>query len=129
MIESAVSSRNPRMANAILAQVQGTCLDESRVSTPALIAISYQCMQEGEEEERLPLFYQIPSHRIVAWCRWWHLTARVLLVAYQRRYWGLLGVYLKEVVGETSPHLALIRKFFGRGRGRLLRQLSVYSPK
>ena len=128
-MESAVSSRNSRMANAILAQVQSACLDESRVSTPAPIAISYQCMQEVEEEERLPLFYQIPSHRIVAWFRWWHLTARVVLVAYQRRYWGLLGTYLKTVVGETSPHLARIRKLFGRGRGRLLRQLSDYSRR
>ena len=93
------------MAQAILAQVQSACLDESRVSTPASIAISYQCMQEVEEEERLPLFYQIPSHRIVAWLRWWHLTARALLVAYQKRYWGLLGQYLKTVKGsgESSP--------------------------
>ena len=118
------------MANAILAQVQSACLDKSRESTPAPMAISYQCMQEvEEEEERLPLFYQIPSHRIVAWLRWWHLTARVVLVAFQRRYWGLLGNYLKTVVGETSPHLALIRKFYGRGRGRLLRQLSDYSRR
>ena len=85
MIESAVSSRNSRMANAILAQVQSTCLDESRESTPAPSAISYPCMQDIEEEH-LPLFYQIPSHRIVAWFRWWHLTARYLLLAYQKRY-------------------------------------------
>ena len=114
--------------NAILAQVQSACLDESRVSTPAPIAISYQCKQDIEEE-RLPLFYQTPSHRIVAWLRWWHLTARALLVAYQKRYWGLLGQYLKTVKGQVSPHLALIRRFYGRGRGRLLCQLSDYSRK
>ena len=126
MIESAVSSRNSRMANAILAQVQSTCLDESRVSTPAPIAISNQCMQDIEEE-RLPLFYQIPSHRIVTWLRWWHLSARSLIVACQKRYWGLLGQYLKTVKGQVSPHLALIRRFYSRGRGRLLCQLSDYS--
>ena len=60
------------MANAILAQVQSACLDESRESTPAPSAISYQCMQDREEEERVPLLYQIQSHRIVAWFRWWH---------------------------------------------------------
>ena len=74
-------------------------------------------------EEHLPSFYQIPSHRIVAWFRWWHLTARYLLLAYQKRYWGLLGQYLKTVKGQVSPHLALIRGSFGRGQGRLLRQL------
>ena len=114
MIESAVSSRNSRMANAILAQVQSTCLDESRESTPAPSAISYPCMQDIEEEH-LPLFYQIPSHRIVAWFRWWHLTARYLLLAYQKRYWGLLGQYLKTVKGqgESSPctHQRVLRSW------------------
>ena len=126
MIESAVSSRNSRMANAIVAQVQSTCLDDSRVSTPAPSAISYPCMQDIEEEH-LPLFYQIPSHRIVSWLRWWHLTARSLLVAHQKRYWGLLGQHLKTVKGQVSPHLALVRGFHGRGRGRLLCQLSDHS--
>ena len=87
-------------------------------------------MQEGDqEEEPLPLFYQVPLPRLIAWSRWWHLTARALLLAYQRRYWGLLGNYLKEVVGVVNPHLARVRRAFGRGQGRLLRQLSDYAPK
>ena len=87
-------------------------------------------MQEGDqEEEPLPLFYQVPLPRLIAWSRWWHLTARALLIAYQKRYWGLLGNYLKEVVGVVNPHLARVRLAFGRGQGRLLRQLSDYAPK
>ena len=42
---------------------------------------------------------------------------------------GIAWELPEEVVGETSPHLARIRKSFGRGQGRLLRQLSDYSPK
>ena len=105
-----------------------------RESTPAPSATSYQCMQdreEEEEEEQVPLLYQIQSHRLVTWVRWWHLTSRVLLIAFQRRYWGLLGNYLKlkEVLGKKSPHLARIRSLFGRGQGRLLPQLSDCSRK
>ena len=33
MIESEALTWNPKVANAILAQVQGTCLDESRESS------------------------------------------------------------------------------------------------
>ena len=42
---------------------------------------------------------------------------------------GLLGNYLKEVVGVVNPHLARVRLAFGRGQGRLLRQLNDYAPK
>ena len=42
---------------------------------------------------------------------------------------GKLGNCLKQVVGAVNPHLALVRLRWGRGRGRLLRQLSDYAPK
>ena len=61
--------------------------------------------------------------------RWWHITARALLIAHQKRYWGLIGNYLKEVKGVVNPHLALVRLSWGRGHGRVLRQLSDYAPK
>ena len=88
-------------------------------------------MQEGDqEEELLPLFYQVPLQRLVSWNRWWHFAARILLIALQKRYWGLLGNYLKTVKGVVNPHLALVRSAFGRGRqGRLLSQLSDFAPK
>ena len=133
MIESGVSSWNSKVANAILAQGSSPrhLLGLIQSEHPAPIAVSYYCMQEGdqEEEEPLPLFYQVPLPRLIAWSRWWRLVSRVLLLAYQKRYWGLLGNYLKEVVGVVNPHLARVRRVFGRGQGRLLRQLSDYAPK
>ena len=43
---------------------------------------------------------------------------------------ALTGNYLKQVVGVVDPHLALVRLSWGRGRGRLLRQLMRdYAPK
>ena len=87
-------------------------------------------MQEADqEEEPLVLLYQIPLRRLVAWTKWWHITARKLLRAYQRRYWGLVGNYPKKVKGVENPHLAQVRKAYGRGQGQLLPQLSSIAPK
>ena len=63
--------------------------------------------------------------------KWWHIVARVILRAFQRRYWGILGNYLQrpEVRVAVNPHLARIRTTFGQGQGRLLRQLSNLAPK
>ena len=97
---------------------------------PAHRAYILSCMQEADqEEEPLVLLYQIPLRRLVAWNKWWHIAARKLLRAYQRRYWGLLGNYLKTVTEVENPHLAQVRKTFGRGQGRLLPQLSSIAPK
>ena len=98
-------------------------------SEPPTVSTTVVCMQEGDREEELPLYYQVPLRRLLSWNRWWHIVARVILIAYQRRYWGLLGNYLQEVVGIPSNHLAVIRSSWGRGRGRLLRQLSAPAPK
>ena len=64
------------------------------------------CMHEADQEEPLVLIYQIPLRRLVAWNKWWHITARTLLRAFQRRYWGLVGNYLQTVKKEKNPHLA-----------------------
>ena len=133
--------RHDRVRLAVLEFQSGQChfgssprhlLGQIQREHPAYIAGSLRCMQEGDqEEEPLPLFYQIPLPRLISWSRWWHITARALLIAYQRRFWGLLRNYLKlpEVVGVVNPHLALVRRSWGRGQGRALRQLSDYAPK
>ena len=34
-------------------------------------------MQEEQQEEKQdPLFYDLPLPRLLAWTRWWHLTAQ-----------------------------------------------------
>ena len=63
-------------------------------------------MQEGDqEEEPLILFYQIPLRRLVAWNKWWHITARKLLRTYQKEILGF-GRKLPEDSdrsGEPTP--------------------------
>ena len=96
---------------------------------PADRAHISSCMHAADPEEQLPLLYQVPLRRLVNWTKWWHIVARVVLRAFQRRYWGLLGNHLQTVTGVVNPHLAQVRLTFGRGRGRLLRQLSQQAPK
>ena len=81
------------------------------------------------QEEGQELFYQIPLRRLVIWNKWWHITARKLLLAYQKRYWGLVGNYLQQVTGVVNPRLAQVRLAFGQGRGKLLPQLSNIAPR
>ena len=73
--------------------------------------------EQGEAEQEL-LFYNLPLSRILAWNRWWHLTAKVVLLVIKKRFWGLLGAYLqKKKKGLPGDHLALIRaKWSARGR-------------
>ena len=90
---------------------------------PASISTVHQYMQEGEheEEEPLPLLYQVPLPRLLSWSRWWYIVSRILLIAYQKKLWGGLGNYLKrpEIAGAVNPHLARLRLAWGRGRGRV----------
>ena len=88
-------------------------------------------MHAADPEEPQVLLYQVPLPRVLNWNKWWHLVARVILRAFQKRYWGLIGSYLQrpEVRVVVNPHLARIRTTFGRGQGRLLPQLSNLAPK
>ena len=137
-----VEWRHVRVGCAVLEFQSGQChfgssprhfLGRIQRELPAETSIVYRRMQEGdqEEEEPLPLLYQVPLPRLLSWSRWRYITSRVLLIAYQKRFWALTGNYLKlpEVLGVVNPHLAHIRLSWGRGRGRLLRQLSDYAPK
>ena len=96
--------------NAILAQVQGTCLIQSE--HPAGRAYILSCMHAADPEEPTVLFYQVPLKRLVAWNKWWHITARALLRAFQKRYWGLVGNYLQTVKEER---LIPVGKAWGTG--------------
>ena len=95
-----VEWRHDRVGCAVLEFQSGQChsgssprhlLGRIQRELPADIAVSHKCMQEGdqEEEEPLPLFYQVPLPRLLSWSRWWHITSRTLLIAYQKRFWAL----------------------------------------
>ena len=98
--------RNTRMAIAILAQ--GNSLELERAS-------SYRCMhhssmqEEQEEEEQDHLFYDLPLPRLLTWTRWWHLTAKTIVLVYKKRTWGVIGPYLKSKKGAVGDRIAWLR--------------------
>ena len=115
--------------NAILAQVQGTRLGLSGVSIQQIEHISSVACTQQTLKNSYRYCTKSPCKRVLNWNRWWHIVSRYLLRALQRRYWGLLGNHLKTVTGVVNPHLAQVRQAYGRGRGRLLQQLSKTAPK
>ena len=128
MIESEVLTWNSKVANAILAQVQSISSGREQREHPAGSAVSHSCMQEGYTEvEEEPLYYRIPLSRILAWNRWRHITARLIVIVYKKKFWGLVGHYLQTVKGIPSGRLAILRANWS-ARGRELKQLSKQSP-
>ena len=62
-----------------------------------------------EEGEQDPLFHELPLSRLLSWNRWWHLTAKVIRLVFQKRSWGVTGPYLKKKKGIVTNRLVLLR--------------------
>ena len=73
--------------------------------------------EEQEEEEQDPLFYDLPLLRLLTWTRWWHLTAKTIVLVYKKRAWRVIGPYLKSKKGAVGDRIALPRaNWSARGR-------------
>ena len=73
-------------------------------------------MQEEQQEGEL-LFYNLPLSRLLAWNRWWHITAKVIVLVYKKKTWGVVGAYLKTKKGKGGDRLTLPRaNWSARGR-------------
>ena len=66
-------------------------------------------MQEEQEEEQDPLFYNLPLPTLLAWTRWWHLTAKTIVLVYKKKTWGVIGPYLKSKKGAVGDRIVLLR--------------------
>ena len=64
--------------------------------------------EEKQEEEQDPLFYDLPLPRLLAWNRWWHLTAKTVLLVYKKTTWGAVGPYLKSKKGACTDRVVLL---------------------
>ena len=74
-------------------------------------------MQEGEEEEPDPLFYDLPLPRLLTWTRWWHLTAKTVVLVYKKKAWGVIGAYLRKNTAAGGTRIARLRtNWAARGR-------------
>ena len=76
-------------------------------------------MQDKQQEREPELrFYNLPLSRLLAWNRWWHLTARVIVLVY-KKIWGVVGAYRKTKKGIVAVRLTLLRaNWSARGRER-----------
>ena len=66
-------------------------------------------MQEEQEEgEQDPFFYDLPLPRLLTWTRWWHLTAKTIVLVHKKRTWGVIGPYLKSKKKKEEPAISTI---------------------
>ena len=63
------------------------------MTTVVNTASSY--MQTEEDSEEDPLFHELPLNTLIAWTRWWHLTAKVLTLVLKKKVFGVVGPYLR----------------------------------
>ena len=75
-------------------------------------------MQEEQQEKgQEPLFYDLPLPRLLAWNRWWHIAAKVIVLVYKKKTWGVVGSHLKSKKGVVGDRVALLRaSWSARGR-------------
>ena len=100
---------------------KASALDVNRESTQQKLL---RMQEEHAEVEEEPPHYRIPLPRILAWNRWWHITARLIVIVYKKRFWGLVGGYLQTVKGIPSCRLAILRANWS-AIGRELKHLAA----
>ena len=113
--------RNTRIANAILAQVQGNCFEHRESEHPAMLHLAEQLHARSEGEQEL-LFHNLPLSRLLSWNRWWHLTAKVIVLVCKKKFWGLVGAYLQKTKGIPGDRLTILRANWS-ARGRELNRI------
>ena len=62
---------------------------EQLATTVVNTASSY--MHREEDSEKDPLFHELPLKTLIAWTRWWHLTAKVLTLVLNKKVFGFVG--------------------------------------
>ena len=76
-------------------------------------------MQEESDSEDEPLFHELPLNTLIAWTRWWHLTAQARTIALKKKVFGVAGAYLKKETAAVGIRIARLRTDWSE-RGREL---------
>ena len=74
------------------------------------------------QEEEDPLFHELPLPTLIAWTRWWHLTAKILVIVLKQRVWGVVGSYLRKEKDRADARITDLRTDWS-ARGRELHRL------
>ena len=104
--------RNPKMAIAILAQ--GNSLELERAASDYYLCRTDSSYMQTEEDPLLP---DLPLHTLITWTRWWHLTAKALVLVFKKRTWGAVGLFLRREIARIDNRIVETRKdWAARGR-------------
>ena len=65
-------------------------------------------MQDEEDQ----LFYELQTHTVIAWTRWWCLTSKALVLVFKKKTWGVIGGFLKKekALQRKNLRIVLLRK-------------------
>ena len=89
--------------------------------TIVLEAVSSYMQTEIDSEEDL-LFHELPLKTLIAWTRWWHLTAKALTLVLKKKVFGVVGSYLRKETARVDIRIARLRTDWS-ARGRELNLL------
>ena len=79
-------------------------------------------MQTEIDSEEDPLFHELPLNTLIAWTRWWRLTAKALTLVLKKKVFGVVGSYLKGETARVDIRIANLRADWA-ARGRELNRL------
>ena len=75
-------------------------------------------MQTEEDSEQDPLFHEVPLNTLMAWMRWWHLTAKALTLVLKKKVFGVVGPYLRGERDRIDNRIAALEDKLVRKRPR-----------
>ena len=89
--------RNPKMA---IAELKRAASDY------------YLCQTDSSymQTEEAPLLPDLPLHTLITWTRWWHLTAKALVLVFRKRTWGAIGPFLRREIAKIDNRIVETRK-------------------
>ena len=79
-------------------------------------------MHTAEDVEEDPLFHELPSHTVITWTRWWHLSAKALTLVFKKKVFAAVGPYLRREKDRIDNRIAVLRTDWS-ARGRELNRL------
>ena len=105
--------RNPKMAIAILAQ--GNSLELERAASDYYLCQTDSSYMQTEEDPLLP---DLPLHTLITWTRWWHLTAKALVLVFKKMNLGSSWTVLEK--GDRRELIIVLwrQERLGRKRSR-----------
>ena len=86
--------------------LKATALNSSEQPVTIALEADSSYMQEESDSEEEPLFHELPLKTLIAWTRWWHLTAKALTLVLKKKVFGVVGAYLRKQTTVVGIRIA-----------------------